>query len=166
MEFSIRKLDEADWQLFADMRLLSLSNDPGVFGSTFDVESGQKEHEWRSTVSDRDSAIFAIFSNDIPIGIAAISTYRQDPGGRTAILWGSWIKPDFRRMGLSKLVYQARLEWARQQGSYDRVLVSHRASNLVSKKANQKFGFVFTGKTEREWPDGARAAEYHYELLL
>ena len=61
-------------------------------------------------------------------------------------------------------MYKARLEWIRQQPGVEKVIVSHRASNLASKFANQKFGFVQTHVSERTWPDGITEPEFHYEL--
>ena len=166
MKFVIRKLGEPDWKLFADLRLRALRSDPAVFGSTFEAEQAQTDDEWKAAVSDESSAIFGLFCDAAPIGVSAISVYRQDPTGMTAILWGTWIEPEHRGKGLSEMLYRARLEWASEQRSLARVIVSHRESNLASRKSNQKFGFSPTEKTSRVWPDGKREAEHHYELVL
>ena len=165
-KYSIQKLDENDWRTFKQIRLRALASDPHVFGSTFERESKNSKAKWRQTLSDADGAIFILFNDSEPIGMTGIAIYGADTTGRTAILWGSWLEPAYRSKGLSKYFYEARLDWAKKHPQVERVIVTHRASNLTSKAANQKFGFVFTHVTEREWNDGSTEEEFHYELKL
>lgn len=165
-KYTIQKLDDDDWRIFRAIRLRALAADSEFFGSTFERESNQSEAEWRQALGDDDVAIFVMFENSEPIGMTGVSVYGADASGRTAILWGSWLAPEFRGKGLSNLFYEVRLNWAREHPSIERVIVSHRASNLTSKAANQRFGFVFTRVTERKWNDGSAQEEFHYELNL
>jgi hypothetical protein len=63
-------------------------------------------------------------------------------------------------------MYEARLEWVKSRPAFERIIVSHRASNLASKYANQKHRFVFTRTHEKIWADGKTEAEVCYELKL
>ena len=166
MNISLKLLNEDDWRQFSEIRLKALQTDPSVFGSNYALESEFTEDDWRGRLRSENSAIFMILANETPIGMTGISVFRDDPTGKTAILWGSWLDPEFRQKGLSKLMYEARLEWARARPSIERIIVSHRASNVASKYANQKHGFVFTGTHEKSWPDGATEDEVCYELRL
>lgn len=100
------------------------------------------------------------------IGITAVFTFNGDSTGQTAILAMSFIDPEYRGRGLSRLLYEARVAWAKAQPNLTRVIVSHRESNEVSRRANQHFGFVYTHTTSRTWPDGVTENELHYELRL
>jgi len=166
MSISIRQLTENDWRLFSEVRLNALQSDPSVFGSNYESESKFTENDWRSRLQSDDSAIFMIFDDEKPIGMTGVSVFRDDPTSRTAIFWGSWLAPAFRRKGISKLMYETRIEWAKAHPGIERIIVSHRASNVASKFANQKHGFVFTGKDERKWVDGKVEDDLHYELKL
>jgi RimJ/RimL family protein N-acetyltransferase len=167
MSISIRQLTENDWREFAQVRLKALVTDPLVFGSSYEKESQFTEADWRSRLEPSDdSAVFMLFDDETPIGITGVSVFRDDPTGETAILWGSWLEADFRGKGLSGLIYNARLDWAKRHPSIKRIIVSHRASNLASKYANQKHGFSFTGTHEKVWTDGATEDEVCYELYL
>ncbi|MDQ3711040.1 MAG: GNAT family N-acetyltransferase [Acidobacteriota bacterium] len=90
----------------------------------------------------------------------------NDPTEKTALLWGSWLAPHARGKGLSELMYQTRINWAKEQRTVEEIIVSHRASNLSSKYANQKHGFVTTRKNEKVWTDGATEDEIFYELKI
>lgn len=122
--------------------------------------------EWRLQLRGEDSAIFIIEQDDEPVGITCVSVYCDDPSNETAILWGSWLKPEVRGIGLSTMMYESRIGWAKTHSSVKKIIVSHRQSNERSKRANQRFGFKRTTINERTWPDGIREREFHYELNL
>ena len=166
MSISIRRLTEKHWREFSQIRLKALLTDPQVFGSNYEKESQMSEMEWRSRLQATDNAIFLIYAGDTPVGITCVSVDRNDPTGKTALLWGSWLAPEFRGKGLSELMYQTRIDWAKNQPSVEKIIVSHRASNLASKYANQKHGFVFTRTHEKIWADGAVEDEVCYELHI
>lgn len=166
MNFSIKQLKEDDWREFSQIRLKALRTDPLVFGSNFKTESKMREDEWRSWLQSDDVAIFLIYEDETPIGVTCISVWRDDPRKKTALLWGSWLEPRTRRRGLSKLMYQARIDWAKNHPLIERIIVSHRASNIASKYANQKHGFKFTGTHEKVWADGAVEDDVCYELYI
>lgn len=166
MSISIRQLSENDWRLLRQVRLEALRSDPAVFGANYEAESKLTEKEWRSRLRAADSAIFMLFDDETPVGMTGVSVYRDDPAKRTAIFWGSWLAPAFRRRGLSDLIYKSRIEWAKMHPGIERIIVSHRASNVASKYANQKHGFVFTRTHEKVWTDGKTEDEVCYELKL
>lgn len=166
MSISIRKLTEDDWQKLSRIRLKALQSDPFVFGSSYEKESQFTEDDWRTHLQSNDSAVFVIFEDKTPIGMTGISVFREDATNKTAILWGSWLKPEFRGKGLSDLMYKTRINWAKEHPGIERIIVSHRASNLASKHANQKHGFVFTRTHEKVWADGATEDEVWYELKI
>ncbi|MCB1024704.1 MAG: GNAT family N-acetyltransferase, partial [Acidobacteria bacterium] len=163
---TIKQIDTNDWEIFRDVRLRALKTDPAVFGSNFERESAQTEDEWKEPLATVDCAIFIIFRDDSPIGMTAIAVKREDPTRKTAILWGSWLEPDSRRKGISKLMYQARLDWAKKHPDIEKIVVSHRASNHSSKFANQKHGFKYTHSESKTWHDGITEDDVHYELKI
>ena len=124
------------------------------------------EADWRGWLTSADGAIFGLFGGGKIIGMTGIAIDRNDPTKKQALLWGSWLEPGFRGKGLSDMMYRARIEWARAHPTCEKIVVSHRASNEASKRANQKHGFVFTHKTPKEWPDGGIEDDIFYELPL
>lgn len=166
MSISIRQLNEDDWREFSQIRLKALKTDPLVFGSNYEKESHLSEADWRSRVQTEDSAVFMVLDDETPIGMTGVAVDRDNPTKKTAIFWGSWLEPEFRGKGLSDLIYKARINWAKAHPTVETIIVSHRASNLASKYANQKHGFVLTETHEKVWTDGATEDELCYELNL
>lgn len=166
MGFSIRQLNESDWHEFSRIRLKALKTDPEVFGSNYEAESKWTEADWKNRLQSKDSAVFMIYDDETPIGMTGVSFWREDVTNRTAIFWGSWLEPEFRRKGLSDLMYRARFDWVITRPTIERIIISHRASNVASKCANQKHGFVFTRTHEKVWADGETENEVCYELRI
>lgn len=164
MGVSIKRITENDWQDLRSVRLKALQSDPAVFGSNYQKEAAMTEAEWKTWLQTDDAAIFLLYENAAPIGMTAIAVDRADPTKRRAVLWGSWLEPRTRGMGFSKMMYQARIAWATEHPTIETIIVSHRASNLSSKHANQKHGFVFTHKQEKVWPDGTPDENIFYAL--
>lgn len=166
MPFSIRKLNEDEWAEFSRIRLKALQTDPEVFASSYQKESQFTEAHWRSRLQDENCAIFVVLEDETPIGITGVSANREDSSGKTAVLWGSWLEPNARGKGLSNLMYRARINWAKSRNAFEKVVVAHRASNLASKYANQKQGFVKTHEEEMIWTNGETDILISYELRL
>lgn len=166
MSIRIRQLNEDDWLAFSQIRLTALKTDPQVFGSNYAREAQFSEADWRDRLNKNDSAIFMVFDDETPIGMTGVSIDRNDPNGKIALLWGSWLAPEYRGKGLSDLIYQSRINWAKAKPNVEKIIVSHRASNLSSKYANQKHGFAETHKSKKIWTDGATEDEIFYELKI
>ena len=162
----IRPLTGGEWRLFRDFRLAALQAAPGVFTATYAVERDFPQHRWQRTVTGDDHQVFGLFDGNQLVGIAAVFTHRDDPSGRTALLAMSFIEPAYRGRGLSGLLYEVRLDWIAARGTFTRVVVSHRASNEASKRANQRYGFIEVSREPAVWPDGDAEEAVHYELRL
>jgi RimJ/RimL family protein N-acetyltransferase len=164
MNITIRRAEESDWRDLRFLRLKALRSDASVFGSSHEKESAMSEADWKSWLQTNDIAIFLLYDDRVPMGLTGIALDRDDPTKKRAVLWGSWLEPYARGKGLSRLMYQRRIEWAQYHPTIEDIIVSHRASNLSSKHANQKHGFRFTHAELTTWPDGAQEENVFYSL--
>ena len=126
----------------------------------------RRPEQWQETIRGQSHQAFGLFDGHRLIGMVASFTWRNDPTGQTAVLAMSFILPENRGRGLSRLLYEARLDWIRAQPQFTRVVVSHRASNEASRRANQRHGFRLTGREPHTWPDGTTEDEIWYELRI
>lgn len=167
MDITLRRLMPEDWALLRDIRLRALESDPHVFGSSFAQEKDASEDIWRGRLESPDVAVFGVFdaAGDIA-GMTGIAVGKDDPAKATAKLWGSWLRPDLRGRGLSVLMYEKRIDWARAHPTVARIIVSHRASNVASMRANQKHGFTRTHEESHVWHDGVEEGHIFYELYV
>ncbi len=162
----IRPLTALDWESFRALRLEALQTAPGMFFSNYAAEVDRTEDEWRSRAQGDDHQVFGLYDGDRLVGMTGVVRYREDPTGTTAFFGMTYIAPAYRGRGLSRMLYEARLEWVRERPQFTRVHVSHRSSNEASRRANQHHGFALTAREPRTWPDGTEDDELIYELLL
>lgn len=162
--YGLYQFEEPDWLALKMIRLEALGQDPTAFGRSLHQEAQLSDQDWQARLTAKHKAFFGLFLTDgTCIGLTAI--LGETPTDQSATLVASYIRQAHRGRGLSKLFYQVRIEWARQQG-YASVRVSHRSANLASQAANQGAGFLFTHSEERVWSDGVVASELFYALAL
>lgn len=162
--YSLYRFEPQDWMALKRIRLEALRLEPNMFGSTFEENICLPDRSWQERLAADNRAYFGLFLPDEDcIGLSAVTQQTDLP--TSVVLIASYIQKQHRGHGLSKLFYDARIEWAKEHG-YTKAIVSHRETNLVSKAANQRAGFQFTHLIERSWPDGTRSNEWFYDLNL
>jgi len=162
----VRLFQPDEWAGYKHIRLHALATDPRVFGSNLAKEQAHSDSHWQSALTDPGIGIFGVYAGHDLVGMTGIALKRDDLTGQDCVLWGSWLRPDFRRQGISEKMYRARLAWAEAHPTIRRVIVSHRASNLASMYANQKHGFVKTHTEDHVWQNDEHEAQIFYALEL
>jgi tRNA(Arg) A34 adenosine deaminase TadA/RimJ/RimL family protein N-acetyltransferase len=145
---------------------MALNSAPGVFTTSYDEAAARSADAWQSTIHGPANQAFGLFDGQGLIGITAVFAAKDDPSGETASFVMSFILPDYRGRGLSRLLYAARLEWVAARPRFTRVVMSFRESNAASQRAARRFGFANTGRAARTWPDGGVENEVFFELRL
>ena len=162
---TIRSLIDSDWQDLRAIRLEALETHRGLFLRSYAEEAAYDEARWKALINHENGKVFGLFEGGHMIGITGVFRDKDDVSGKTAKLSMSYIKAEYRRLGLSRLLYHARLEWAQAAG-FERAAVSHRDGNEASRRANQAFGFKWVSSEAIDWVDGSRALDHRYELKL
>ena len=161
--YTVRQFHSSDWQHYKAIRLEALQVEPGVYCSSYADESERTESQWQERLSRSDCAYFGLYNNDELVGMAGVMPEGTD--GEYELI-AAYIKKPHRGKGLSKLLYKARIEWAKSNGVKS-LIISHRKSNTASMAANQRFGFKYTYTEEdRLWHDGKREDNLYYKLEL
>lgn len=161
--YSLHRLLSNQWQDYKSIRLEALQTNPEMFGSNYAKESQYTPQDWQDVLNSNARAMFALYDQDEIIGVTGVVLKKEDSS--KAAMIASFIKPEYRGNGLSKLFYQARIDWARDMGC-EFITVGHREGNELSKAANQSFGFEYTSYEEQIWPDGTKANRLDYRLKL
>lgn len=165
LKISIRPLMSDEWEMLRNIRLRALSLHPYYFAWTAQKAAAQPESFWRDYLTGDRKCVFGLFDRGKLIGITGVFTHCDYPDGKTADFGMSFIESDYRGQKLSRLLYQSRIDWAREN-NFDRIIVAHHIENKASKHANQHFAFRYISEHMHDWPDGSRAIELIYELKL
>ena len=161
--YTLRRFVPADWESYKLIRLQALQTNPEMFGSSYAKEALYSQNDWVSLLEIDTRAMFGLYHLDSLIGLSGATIKKENPF--TAILFASFIKKTYRGLGLSKLFYQVRMDWARSK-KCESVTVSHRLGNEISKAANQSFGFTYSHTNNVVWPYGVYDDELVYVLTL
>lgn len=162
--FTIKPFKAEDVNAYKFMRLEALRLEPGNFGNSFQLESMFPDQQWMGRVTNPNGVCYGLYAGKELIGITSIIiTNTENPA--EAYLTQSYIRKDYRNQGLSKMLYEERIKWAKAR-ELKKLIVGHRESNQSSKYANQKFGFKYTHQENRVWPDGTAEPMLYYELIL
>jgi RimJ/RimL family protein N-acetyltransferase len=161
--YTLQHLLPCHWEEYKSIRLIALKTNPEMFGSNYAKESTYTKNDWTSLLENEFRGMFALYHDKSLVGLSGVAIRKENP--TTAIFFASFIEPSHRGKGLSKLFYDARMEWVRQK-QCSLITVSHRSGNKTSEAAIKRFGFKYTNAEEVNWPDGMRAAELTYVLEL
>ena len=143
--FTVRRLNERDWDAFRELRLEALRTDPLAFGSTLEKESAYPSAKWqdwcRRGARDRSEATFvAVDSSGYLVGMVGAFTHENAPH-----LWGMWVRPDWRRRGVAKQLVTTLLDWIDQHASPRPAVLDIYPSQEGAVRLYTSLGFVFTG---------------------
>lgn len=161
--YIIRQFTIADVDAYKRIRLEALEKEPGMFGNSHAMEAALPQEDWNNRITLPGNARFGLYCKDELVGLTGILCNAEKP--TEAYMTQSYIRKAHRGKGLSAMLYDARITWAKENGV--KVLtIGHRKSNHASRAANQKYGFVYSHSETRNWPDGATEEMLHYALEI
>jgi RimJ/RimL family protein N-acetyltransferase len=124
------------------MRLKSLQEAPYAFSSTYDSAIRRSAESWReqaeSTAQGNDRAAFIAFSEDAPIGIAAL--YRLEGQAEVGEVLQVWVAPEFRGTKVAWDLMDVVFKWA-GENNFRRVIAGVTKVNVRALKFYSKYGF-------------------------
>ena len=155
----IRRLDTSDVTLYRDIRLEALQQSPEAFGSTFEREKAQSLSWFEAAVGHAD--IFGAFLEGTLAGIAGYVAQESPKHAHKAQLWGMYVRPAARYLGLGKRLVVAVLGHAR--GRVEMVQLTVVSENEAARRLYSALGFVEYGCEKRSLKQDGR---YYDEVLM
>ena len=163
---TVRPLSFDDWQALKDIRIKAITEHTGSFFAKPEEIKQKPDTFWQETVDGKGKQVFGLFDGKTLVGIAAAFTWQGDETGKTGVMAMDYILPEYRGKGFSKLLYEARTDFAIGHLVWDKLFIAHREGNEPSRRAMIKHGFKHTIKKKVDWPDGTQDWEYQYEMNL
>ena len=158
-EIEIRRLGPEDAALFRDLRLEALKLSPDGFASSHEAERDRDAVWFDRRLSD--AAVFVALRSGDPIGMAG---FRVQDGAKVAhkgTLWGMYVSPGARGLGVGRKLVQAVLDHAR--GKVEQVQVVVTTENPSARALYEAMGFAIYGVEPRSLKVGDR---YWDDLLM
>ena len=155
----IRCLTSEDWPLWKFIRLEALEKIPEAFGSSFEDEVLRSDANWQDSLKNSD--IFVGFKGDELVGTAGIFYHQQTKLQHKAGLFGVYVQPRCRGLGLASKLIATVIEHAKTKALqlYCAVVVG----NASALKLYQHHGFVQIGVEPRALKVGEK---FYNEILM
>ena len=145
---TIRRLRTGEVDLFKQLRLIALQDAPYAFPSTYEVASNRSAESWleqaESTARGSDRATFIAFSDDLPIGMAAL--YRREDKAEEGELLQVWVSADYRGTRLAWDLMDACFQWA-GENKFRVIIAGMTKGNARALKFYIKYGFSMMEET-------------------
>jgi GNAT superfamily N-acetyltransferase len=152
---AIRRIQIGEADLFKQMRLASLRDAPYAFSSTYESALRRSAESWReqadSTAQGSDRATFIAFSDDSPIGIAAL--YRLSDQPDVGEVLQVWVVPEYRGIGVARDLMDAVFEWA-GDNIFRAIVARITNGNTGALRFYRKYGFGLTNEASLNSSDG------------
>ncbi len=116
-EINVRTLDVEDWREYREARLAALQDSPHAFLAAYEEESVQAEQFWRDRMA-RARRFLAVVDGK---GQGIVSLGAHDGDGtdtdeQTGEIFGLWVSPSARNIGMSWQLVQAAVTDATKNG--------------------------------------------------
>lgn len=145
---TIRRIRVGEADLFKQIRLTALQDAPYAFTSTYESELQRSTESWREqaegTALGVDRATFIVFSEDVPIGIAAL--YRDKDKVDSGELLQVWISPQYRGTTVTRDLMDTIFKWA-ENNNFNTVIAGVTKANIRALKFYVKYGFTILEET-------------------
>lgn len=113
---SVRRIQLGEIELYKQIRLASLKDAPYAFETTYESAVQRSDETWReraeSGAQGNDGATFLVFSDDRPIGMAAL--FRSQGQMDLGELMQVWVSPDYRGSRVAWDLMDAIFRWAKE----------------------------------------------------
>ena len=156
MLFSCRLLTSSDVGIFREMCLLAVQDVPEAFEETYEELSKVSPLDFEACFEN--GWIVGAFSSTTLLGIAGLVKHK----GRKGMIWGLYVTPSFRGLGLGKKMIEVLLIKAKKS-SIKRVFLRVAASNFYAILLYKKLGFSKCGLQKDSLTSGDLPSE---ELIM
>lgn len=142
----IRRLGTADADRFKAMRVDAATESPPSVKPTPEEESEKSIDDFRKKLGwDSHDFILGAFDNDRLVGIAGLRRERGKKIHHTAILWGIYVIPHYRKRGIAKSLVGAILDIARGIAEITQIKLSVHTRNAPARQLYTLSGFQSYG---------------------
>lgn len=124
-----------DWRRWSSVRLAALADAPEAFSSSLEVEESFDEARWRQRLTGGARVVARVLGGDVGL----VGVHLSDGPDRPQ-LYGLWVHPVWRGIGLADALVVEVLAWARETG-HDHVGLWVMDDNEGARRLYDRHGF-------------------------
>ena len=163
-EIIIRHATSSDIDSFRELRLEALKNHPTAFGVDYEESAARPNEHWLERLKmdkDHEALFFAEYENQL-IGMTGIFRGSSKKSHHNSMIWGVYVKPDWRGRHISEALVRSCLEWAKEQ-RLAIVKLAVVTTNQPAIRCYKRCGFTTYGKEPKALYHGST---YYDEYLM
>lgn len=142
----IRLLDSADAEIYREIRLKSLKDNPEAFLAVYELELDKSIEVTRNNLKPSDGRFtLGAFNENRVVGIV---TFVRESGVKTnhkGNVYGMYVSPAFRGQGIGKALINKLVEQAKQCDGLERINLTVISNNDAAKNLYRSTGFNVYG---------------------
>jgi ribosomal protein S18 acetylase RimI-like enzyme len=155
----LRRLTPDDAALYRDIRLEGLAESPNAFSSTMEDEEGRPLESFAARLTA--TYVVGAFSGPELAGVAGFYVQAGPKHAHKGMLWGMYVRPEYRGAGIGRLLVEVIIEHARKHVELVQLLVV--SDNLAARRLYESFGFVEYGVERHATKYRGR---YHDDIMM
>jgi ribosomal protein S18 acetylase RimI-like enzyme len=158
-DIDIRRIAPTAAVLYRDIRLEGLQRNPEAFASAFESENVQPLTWFADRLADSD--ILGAFEDPNLLGTAALSIQKGPKHTHKGVLWGMYVRPHARSVGIGRRLVEAVINLARSRVELIQLTVVQ--ENEPARRLYASLGFVEYGIEKNALKQNGR---YYDEILM
>jgi ribosomal protein S18 acetylase RimI-like enzyme len=155
----MRRLGAEDAAAYREIRLEALADSPHAFSSTLESEQDQPLDRFAARLAD--DFVLGAFSGPHLVGVAGFYVQARPKHRHKGMLWGMYVRPDYRAAGIGRKLVEAIIEHARRHVELLQLFVV--SDNAPARRLYASLGFVEYG-IERHATK--YHGQYHDDVLM
>jgi len=116
----VRSILPDDTRALLSLRLEALQDSPEAYGEDYDYVAGQPYSVWADLVThslgEGDRAFFVADVHGRLVGMAGVNRSPRKNTRHSGSVWGVYVQPDWRGMGIATGLVRACVDWGRAKG--------------------------------------------------
>lgn len=159
----IRPLSAADADQFQTLRLRGLLEEASAFASSYEEERDRSVEDVRSQLAARNGgAILGAFEGDRLLAIVGVQRESLQKLCHKACLWGMYVAPEGRGLGIGRHILQAALDYAWTELKVVQVNLGVHTRNDAALRVYTALGFEIFGTERGALCVGGRYQDEHH----
>ena len=137
----LRRLMPEDASMYRQIRLEALADSPDAFASTLELEE-ERPLDWFAARL-ADAFVLGAFDGQDLMGVAGFYIQPGPKHGHKGMLWGMYVRPEYRSAGVGRVLVEAIVDHARDRVEILQLFVV--SDNTPARRLYTSLGFIEYG---------------------
>lgn len=162
----IRILSAAEAEMYRDIRLEGLQNNPEAFGSSFEEEKDFTPEQFAKRLETQGAYTFGTFYNEELVGVATLVQESKQKLRHKANIFAVYVSPKIRGHGIGRYLMREIIHKAKELEGVEQLNLTVVATNTSAKNLYVSLGFEVFGTEKRALKVGQQYVDEDYMVLF